>query len=335
MIVVLYNYHDNGDPDVPASSDLIDEIRSASRQIVRELGFMDPTLAGTAYSASAVHALLEVERRESMTAAELVQVLKLEKSSISRMIGKLVRAGELAETAGAGDGRVKPLRLTSQGLRTVAGIHAFARGQVTVALGHLNPTEQQAAAQGLSAYARALAARHPDAGETPQAPIEIVAGYRPGWIGRVAEMHAAFYSRHAGFGQFFESAVAAGAAEFSGRLDHKRNRIWSAVRNERIVGSIAIDGEDLGNDQAHLRWFILDDGCRGGGVGRRLLGEALAFCDQTGFAATQLWTFRGLDAARRLYEAHGFELIKEAPGTQWGSEVIEQQFSRRRPGAGA
>ncbi|MBN9027774.1 MAG: MarR family transcriptional regulator, partial [Rhizobiales bacterium] len=61
---------------------LVDEIRSASRRIVRELGFMDPTLAGTAYSASAVHALLEIERRGSMTAAQLVQVLRLEKSSI-------------------------------------------------------------------------------------------------------------------------------------------------------------------------------------------------------------------------------------------------------------
>jgi hypothetical protein len=27
--------------------------------------------------------------------------------------------------------------------------------------------------------------------------------------------------------------------------------------------AIAINGQDLGNNQAHLRWFILDDGCRG------------------------------------------------------------------------
>lgn len=30
--------------------------------------------------------------------------------------------------------------------------------------------------------------------------------------------------------------------------------------NERLVGSVAIDGEDLGNNEAHLRWFILDVG---------------------------------------------------------------------------
>ena len=93
-------------------------------------------------------------------------------------------------------------------------------------------------------------------------------------------------------------------------------------------GSIAIDGQDLGHNEAHLRWFILDDGCRGSGVGRQLLREAVHFCDQSGFAATQLWTFKGLDAARRLYEAHGFELAKEEPGNQWGSDVTEQQFTR-------
>jgi GNAT superfamily N-acetyltransferase len=73
--------------------------------------------------------------------------------------------------------------------------------------------------------------------------------------------------------------------------------------DERIVGSIAIDGQDLST--AHLRWFILDDGCRGSGVGRQLLRAAVEFCDQHGFDAIQLWTFKGLDAARRLYERPG------------------------------
>lgn len=171
---------------------------------------------------------------------------------------------------------------------------------------------------GLSRCPRPLSARcmHPN--------------YRPGLIGRVAEMHANFYSRHSGFGQFFESKVAAGAPEFTGRLGNSRNAIWVAESAGRIVGSVAIDGEDLGNNEAHLRWFMLDDGCRGGGVGRRLLTEAVDFCDRQNFSAIQLWTFKGLDAARRLYESLGFELTREWEGNQWGSAVIEQQFTRKR-----
>lgn len=310
---------------------LVEEVRSASRTMVRELGFMRTTLAATAYTPSAVHTLLEIEAQGAMTAAQLVHVLGLEKSSVSRMLGKLVKAGEVEEGAGGSDGRIKQLLLTTQGQRTVAEIHTFGRKQVVDAMDHLNPSQQQAVNQGLSAYANALKTCRLGPVGASHSAITVESGYRPGLIGRVTEMHAAFYARHSGFGQFFESRVAMGIAEFSSRLDQPCNHIWVATYNDRIVGSVAIDGQDLGDNEAHLRWFILDDGCRGSGVGRQLLSEAIHFCDQSGFAAIQLWTFKGLDAARRLYEAHGFELAREEPGSQWGTDVIEQQFTRRKP----
>uniref|UniRef100_UPI00387904A6 GNAT family N-acetyltransferase n=1 Tax=Klebsiella quasipneumoniae TaxID=1463165 RepID=UPI00387904A6 len=104
--------------------------------------------------------------------------------------------------------------------------------------------------------------------------------------------------------------------------------MWLAMREGKIVGSVAIDGEDLGQQQAHLRWFILDDSCRGSGIGRRLLSEAMAFCDSRQFSAVQLWTFKGLDAARKLYESFGFTLTREWQGDQWGKVMTEQQFTR-------
>jgi ribosomal protein S18 acetylase RimI-like enzyme len=86
----------------------------------------------------------------------------------------------------------------------------------------------------------------------------------------------------------------------------------------QIVGSIAIDGEDLGGGQAYLRWFILDEGCRGHGVGEALLRQAIDFVDAAGFERTVLLTFKSLDAARRLYEREGFRLAEEYAGAQWG-----------------
>ncbi len=76
-------------------ADLIDHIRAASRLMVRELGFMQATVAATDYPPSAVHTLLEIGAREAMTAVELSAFLGLEKSSVSRMIRKLIDAGEL------------------------------------------------------------------------------------------------------------------------------------------------------------------------------------------------------------------------------------------------
>lgn len=310
---------------------LVDHIRSASRQMVRELGFMQATLAATDYPPSAVHAILELGAQGSMAATQLAQVLGLEKSSVSRMVGKLVQAGEIRESSDGEDGRVKLLALTAKGRRTLAAIEAFGRQQVTAALDRLQPPQQQAVAQGLACYAQALQAhRQALPLATPDA-IQVRPGYRPGCLGRIVEMHARFYARHAGFGAFFESRVAGGLAEFASRLDKPCNQLWTALDGERIVGSVAIDGEDLGGGQAHLRWFILDDGLRGAGIGRQLLGQALAFCDQQGFEATQLWTFKGLDAARRLYESSGFTLAEEWPGQQWGTPVTEQRFVRSRP----
>ncbi|NDL63735.1 bifunctional helix-turn-helix transcriptional regulator/GNAT family N-acetyltransferase [Acerihabitans arboris] len=307
---------------------LIDGIRAASRQMVRELGFMQSTLAATNYAPSAVHAILEIGARGRMAAAQLSELLGLEKSSVSRMVRKLINAGELKETAGAEDRRVKLLALTAQGQHTRAAIETFARRRVSAALDRMQPAERRAVARGLAIYARSLTSHRQGPPERAVAPVRIGTGYQPAVIGRIVEMHARFYARHAGFGRYFEGKVAGGLAEFTARLDHPANQLWTAVDGDRIVGSVAIDGEDLADRQAHLRWFIVDDGLRGAGVGRRLLREALAFCDRRAFTATQLWTFRGLDAARRLYESFGFVLAEEFPGRQWGKEMVEQRFIR-------
>ncbi|EJL94251.1 transcriptional regulator [Herbaspirillum sp. CF444] len=306
----------------------VDGIRTASRRMVRELGFMQSTLAATDYPPSAVHAIIEIGARKSMSAAQLAEFLDLEKSSVSRMVRKLIEAGELQEQASDLDGRVKWLALTPQGRRTLTAVQAFGRKQVVGALEQLSVDQQDAVAQGLSVYAQALEARRSGKAMVPADEIRIVAGYQAGVIGRMVQMHAMFYARSVGFGSFFESKVAAGLAEFVPRLEHSRNGLWLAVQGQRIVGSVAIDGQDLGDNKAHLRWFIVDDGLRGAGVGRRLMDAAMAFCDAQGFASVQLWTFRGLDAARRLYEGSGFRLKEEWPGAQWGKEMVEQRFER-------
>jgi len=310
---------------------LIDTIRAASRKMVRELGFMRATLAATDYPPSAVHAIMEIGTRRSLTAAELGEFLNLEKSSISRMVRKLIEAGELKETVSSGDARAKLLSLTPRGRRTLAAIHAFGRQQVTSAMSHLTITQQEVVVHGLTVYAQALENHRLGKLATPENQIQIERGYMPGLIGRIVQMHASFYARRAGFGQFFESQVATGMAEFSARAEKHRNGLWVALLGSLIVGSIAIDSEDLGDGIAHLRWFIVDDGLRDAGVGRRLLAKALAFCDQQGFAAIHLWTFQGLDAARSLYEDFGFILVEERPGSQWGKEVVEQRFIRVPP----
>jgi len=134
----------------------IRDIRDASRRLVRELGFMRSTLAGTNLHASAVHAIIEIGQGHEVTAADLANILNLEKSSISRMIRKLIDAGEVAEAVSDQDARSKLLSLTEQGRKTLAKINAFARQQVSRAVGPLSPSARKSISAGLATYARAL-----------------------------------------------------------------------------------------------------------------------------------------------------------------------------------
>jgi DNA-binding MarR family transcriptional regulator/RimJ/RimL family protein N-acetyltransferase len=324
-------------PYVPSRLDLdhcdrVESVREASRRLVRELGFMGPSLIGTQLPPSAVHALIEIGQRERLAAWELCEVLNLDKSSVSRMLQKLIRQGELVEVKSGRDARSKLLCLTRQGQKTLEAIHRRARRQVESALCLLAEEGQQAVLAGLSAYADALRRARTGQGLSEGRRIDLYVGYHPGAIGRIAELHGRFYAKERGFGSFFEAKVAQGVAEFASRLEKPMNGLWLAVENERILGSVAVDGEDLGGGTAHLRWFILDESLRGQGWGRRLLGEAVAFCDRLGFARTRLWTLEGLEAARHLYEAAGFTLKESFTGSQWGKDVTEQVFQRNRGG---
>ena len=144
---------------------LVDEIRAASRQMVREFGFMEATLAATDYPPSAVHTILEIGIRGPMSAGQLTEVLHLEKSSVSRLVRKLIENGELKELSDTDDARVKPLALTAKGCRTLAALHAFGRRQVSRALDRLTEAERRTVREGLTLYARALQMDHPTGAE--------------------------------------------------------------------------------------------------------------------------------------------------------------------------
>lgn len=159
--------------------------------------------------------------------------------------------------------------------------------------------------------------------------MHIHRGHLPGCIGRITELHAAYYAQAAGFGLDFEAKVAGELAAFCLRLNPHTDGLWLAVQDGVVHGSLVIDGSGGTPQSAHLRWFILSDAARGQGIGTRLLGEALAFCRASGHARVHLWTFEGLHAARHLYEKHGFRLVHSQRGTQWGREVAEQRFECR------
>jgi GNAT superfamily N-acetyltransferase len=156
--------------------------------------------------------------------------------------------------------------------------------------------------------------------------LTISCGYVPGAIGRIAELHGRYYAKHWEFGLYFEAKVATALSEFLQRYDRNRDGFWTATRNNRIEGSIAIDGVHAAREGAHLRWFIVSEKLHGRGAGSLLIDKALSFCRQKKYRRVYLWTFQGLDSARHLYEKAGFTLVEQFSGKQWGPAVEEQRF---------
>ena len=158
---------------------------------------------------------------------------------------------------------------------------------------------------------------------------EIKIGYLPGIIGRITELHGIYYHMFWKFDSFFEAKVASELSTFVNRYNENQDRLWSILLDGRIEAAIAIDGIDAHGQGAHLRWFIVANRFQGTGMGTRLIEAAINFCREKNYHQLYLWTFTGLDAARQLYEKHGFSLVEQRVGSEWGTEVTEQRFELR------
>lgn len=304
------------------------KVRDFSRKLVRELGFMRTTLADTNLTPSAVHAVLEIGAAPGISAKDLAHILRLDKSNASRQLAKLEASGFLKRQIIDDDKRSSALYLTDAGQILLLKIDQFATNQVSNALSRITPSDQPKVVQALELYTNALD-KNTNFDRSATNVVEwIQQGYQPGCIGDIASLHARFYSRQTGFGAFFEKKVAVELSKFVEALPSDGKSLWLCMTGGRVLASLAIDG-DLKSGLSHLRWFIVDEKLRGSGVGRQMLTLAMQFVDEH-FEETSLWTFKGLDAARHLYESFGFRLLKETEGTQWGEKVIEQRFNRVR-----
>jgi GNAT superfamily N-acetyltransferase len=154
--------------------------------------------------------------------------------------------------------------------------------------------------------------------------VEIEEGYTPGCVGRIVELHGRYYAEHHGFGSYFESKVARDLAEFCMGYTRGRDGLWVARHGGSIEGSIAINGSDA--ECARLRFFFVSDFLRGTGIGNKLINASLDLCRANRYPRVRLVTFSTQSAAVHLYVKNGFRLLHEEPGSNWGKEVMEQEY---------
>ena len=145
----------------------------------------------------------------------------------------------------------------------------------------------------------------------------------PGDAGYVAYMHGRYYRNHYGFNPSFEYYSLKYLSEFV--RDPSGGKLWIAVAGDKTVGSAAI--VPIYRDTAQFRWFLVEDGYQNMGIGSKLINTALDFCRENNYSRVFLWTFKGLNSARHLYDKTGFALIEEKSNYEWSNkEIIEQKM---------
>jgi len=102
----------------------------------------DQTACGEPVSVSEAHALMELAAEEVLRPAELALRLRLEKSTVSRLVGQLEKRDWLTKEPDDSDGRAVQLRLTEAG-KAAAGKLAQARADKFDALMSALPEDRR------------------------------------------------------------------------------------------------------------------------------------------------------------------------------------------------
>jgi GNAT superfamily N-acetyltransferase len=147
---------------------------------------------------------------------------------------------------------------------------------------------------------------------------------KPGDIGHLTWLHGTLYMQEYGYDKTFEAYVAEGLAKFVKEYDPSLDRIWFVEDDGKMIASVAIASQP--GNEAQLRWYLVIPEYRGQGLGKKLIGDAIKFCRETGFSRIFLWTASELSAAHHLYISFGFEKTEEKYHFIWNKNVCEEKW---------
>ena len=292
-------------------------VRRFSRFYTRRIGVLHEGLLGSPLSLTEGRVIWELAQRETATASELAAELGLDTGYLSRILGGFERRGLIDRRPSERDGRQVVIALTEAGRALYATLDTSSREAIAALLGELDGADQARLAAALETAERLLGQ-----GRKPAGPAYILRPHQPGDIGWIIHRHGVLYAEEYGLDQTFEALVARIAAAFIENFDAARERCWIAERDGAIVGSVLLVKES--DETAKLRLLYVEPTARGLGIGSRLVGECIRFARQARYRKITLWTNDVLVAARHIYQAAGFRLVREEPHRSFGRDLVGQ-----------
>jgi len=145
---------------------------------------------------------------------------------------------------------------------------------------------------------------------------------QPGDLGWVLQAHGELYASE--YGWSVEAVTASILAGYAATKQAGRDAGWIAELDGRRVGSVFCVQAEA--DTAQLRLLLVEPAARGHHIGRRLVAQCIDFARSAGYLHLRLWTNEPLAAARRLYLEAGFRLVGESAHTDFGVELLGQDY---------
>ena len=285
-------------------------LRQASREVVRELGMLEDTFAPASVTHTQCHALVELERHGFLGVGELAELLRLDKSAVSRAIAPLVDRKLVSTKTPPDDKRRKLLPLSSAGRRVVEKVHVAADARVDEALRQLDEGDRARVLDGMRIYASALTRGRVQARVRIRPMVQADDAV-------VADIIRTVMTEHGASGPGFaihDAEVARMSAHYDPGARPPAQYFVLDDAGIVVGGAGFAPLRDGPRETCELRKMYLRPQTRGTGLGRRLLAHVLDAARRAGYRRCYLETMATMQRARALYESFGFEKLPAPRG---------------------
>lgn len=298
------------------ATDTITDIRAFNRFYTRWVGALERRHLGSRFSLAEARVLYELAHRPGTIARDIIRQLGLDAGYLSRMLKRFETDGLIRREA-ASDARAAALFPTEVGLSQFGELDRKAAERIRDAIAGLGEQERSQLTASMALIARLTSKEVP-----PEQGEVVLREPRSGDYGWAVERHGILYATEFGWGTRFEGLVAELFGRFAASHDPARERCWIAELEGERAGCVFVTEREP--KVAQLRCLLVEPKARGKGVGAGLVQECISFARSAGYERMMLWTNKGLDSARKIYEANGFRLVAEEPHEDFGVPLVGQ-----------
>ena len=309
------------------------EVRAFNRWYTDFIGLLNKHLLDSKYSLAEARLLFEINAAGTIRASQLMTILHIDKSYLSRLLRGLEKARLITRKKSAEDARAVALSLSEKGRSVFAALNGASNQQINRLLQTLNEDQRRQLVGHMQGVRHLVEpgtsprnTKAPIAEDPGTTGVTIRTTLKPGDLGYIAHLHGRIYDQESGYGIGFESYVLKGLGELGHQYDPKKDHVWICEDGERIVGFLA--GVSHGKS-LQLRYFLLLPEYRGKGLAKMLMDLFIGFLRDRGYRHAFLWTTNEQHAAIALYTRYGFRLTEEKESNAFGKALTERKYQLR------